>query len=310
MGELVGIAHVRNALIVAALALFAAPVGAHELGIVQVQATFDGKGAVTVDLLVDPPHLPPVESLGPVSGMPRAVEGLETVSDERVRAFVPLFLSRTTLAFDGLAADLPAAVLAAPDAAASALPGFHPVVVRLAGRVPPGAREFTFRNGLKLGYFVLTLRAPGREPERQWLDGDQQSAPFALTGLAPQKASLAKTLGLYLGLGFTHILPKGFDHVLFVLGLFLLSLRIRPLLLQITAFTIAHTITLGLTIAGVVSLPSTLVEPLIALSIAYVGIENVTTSELKLAPGARLLFRPHPRHGLRRSPHRDRTPKG
>ncbi len=85
----------------------------------------------------------------------------------------------------------------------------------------------------------------------------------------------------YLSLGYTHILPKGLDHILFVLGLFLLSPRLRPMLLQVTAFTIAHSITLGLSIYGIVSLPSRIVEPLIALSIAYVAIENLVTRELK-----------------------------
>jgi hydrogenase/urease accessory protein HupE len=85
----------------------------------------------------------------------------------------------------------------------------------------------------------------------------------------------------YLWLGFTHILPKGLDHILFVIGIYLLSTRLRPILIQVTTFTVAHTITLGLTIFGVLSLPASIVEPMIALSIAYVAIENLVTSELK-----------------------------
>ncbi|MFN0135253.1 MAG: HupE/UreJ family protein, partial [Phycisphaerae bacterium] len=76
------------------------------------------------------------------------------------------------------------------------------------------------------------------------------------------------------------ILPKGLDHILFVVGLFLLSNRMRPLLLQVSAFTIAHTVTLALSTYGVLRLPSSIVEPLIALSIAYVAIENLFTREL------------------------------
>jgi hypothetical protein len=82
-------------------------------------------------------------------------------------------------------------------------------------------------------------------------------------------------------LGYTHILPKGTDHILFVLGIFLLSTRWRPILAQVTAFTVAHTITLGLTIYGIVSLSPRIVEPLIALSIVYVAVENVVTPELR-----------------------------
>ena len=86
---------------------------------------------------------------------------------------------------------------------------------------------------------------------------------------------------LYLKLGFTHILPSGFDHVLFILGLFLLSPRLQPLLLQATAFTVAHCITLGLAMSGKINPSPSITEPLIALSIAFVAAENILLSELK-----------------------------
>jgi hypothetical protein len=84
----------------------------------------------------------------------------------------------------------------------------------------------------------------------------------------------------YLVMGFRHILPEGTDHILFVMGLFLLSPRIKPLLLQVTSFTAAHTLALALAALGFVSLPSRVVEPLIALSIVYVAVENVVTPRL------------------------------
>lgn len=84
----------------------------------------------------------------------------------------------------------------------------------------------------------------------------------------------------YLELGFVHIIPLGFDHILFVIGLFLLSPRLRELLWQISAFTVAHTLTLALGVTGVVSLPAAIVEPLIALSIVWVGVENLLTGRL------------------------------
>ena len=85
----------------------------------------------------------------------------------------------------------------------------------------------------------------------------------------------------YLALGFTHIVPHGLDHMLFVLGIYLLSGRARTVLWQVSAFTVAHSITLGLSIYGIVAVPPAIVEPLIALSIAYVAIENIFLSELK-----------------------------
>lgn len=80
---------------------------------------------------------------------------------------------------------------------------------------------------------------------------------------------------LYLKLGFQHILPKGLDHILFVLALFFASTRLRPLLIQVSVFTVAHTLTLALAAMGLIRVPAGIVEPLIAISIAFVAIENL-----------------------------------
>ncbi len=86
---------------------------------------------------------------------------------------------------------------------------------------------------------------------------------------------------VYLKLGYNHILPLGLDHILFVLSLFLLSPKIKPVLWQATAFTIAHSVTLGLAMYHIVSPPLNIVEPLIALSIMYVAFENIISPHLK-----------------------------
>jgi hypothetical protein len=85
----------------------------------------------------------------------------------------------------------------------------------------------------------------------------------------------------YLKLGYTHILPLGLDHILFVLSLFLLSPKLKPVLWQATAFTIAHSVTLGLAMYHIINPPSNIVEPLIALSILYVSLENIISPRLK-----------------------------
>jgi hypothetical protein len=84
-----------------------------------------------------------------------------------------------------------------------------------------------------------------------------------------------------LTLGFGHIIPEGLDHILFVVCLFLLSPKLKPLLTQITAFTLAHSVTLGLAMAGWVLLPSRLVETLIAASIVVMAVENLFMREVK-----------------------------
>ena len=86
---------------------------------------------------------------------------------------------------------------------------------------------------------------------------------------------------VYLQLGFTHIIPKGFDHILFILSLFLLSPKLKTILWQATAFTVAHSITLGLAMYGKIAAPPHIIEPIIALSIMFVALENVITDKLK-----------------------------
>lgn len=84
----------------------------------------------------------------------------------------------------------------------------------------------------------------------------------------------------YLKLGFEHIVPKGTDHILFVLSIFLLSPKLNKVIWQATAFTVAHSITLGLALYGVIKPPADIIEPVIALSIVMVALENVITSQL------------------------------
>ncbi len=153
--------------------------------------------------------------------------------------------------------------------------------VRLSGKIPAGARQFTFWASRSYGPVVLRLRqGESKEETQQVLNVAQQSAPYPLTVHAPTQSRLTVALQ-YLRLGYTHILPDGWDHILFVLGLFLLGRRIKPLLFQVTAFTVAHSVTLGLAMYGILSLPSRVVEPMIALSIAYVAAENLFTGDLK-----------------------------
>ena len=85
----------------------------------------------------------------------------------------------------------------------------------------------------------------------------------------------------YLKLGFTHIIPTGPDHILFVAGLCLLSNKIKVILWQATAFTAAHSITLALSMKNIIVAPPAIVEPIIALSILFVAIENLLLTELK-----------------------------
>ena len=175
------------------------------------------------------------------------------------------FQDRVELVFDGPPAVPDVRMEESPDGA---------MTVRLAGAVPPGAREFTWKYGWT--FTSYSLRVLGGDTV--WLEGGERSKPVAVSGVHRGRAEIAWQ---YLVLGFTHILPYGLDHVLFVLGIYLLTHRRQAVLWQVTAFTVAHSITLGLSMYGLVRVPASIVEPLIAVSIAYVAVENLFVRELR-----------------------------
>jgi hydrogenase/urease accessory protein HupE len=153
-------------------------------------------------------------------------------------------------------------------------------IFRLRGSMPRDATRLRWLYGLVADPYPLDIRQPDGSSTVEWIEGANWSDVIDLSKsfTRPTRLEIARQ---YLWLGYTHILPKGLDHILFVLGIFLLSPRWKTMLLQVTAFTVAHSITLGLSIYGIVSLPSRIVEPLIALSIAYVAVENLFTRDLK-----------------------------
>ena len=245
----------RTALSAALGLLLTAAAAGHELGTIRTTIALARGGTFRVDVMIDREHLPP----GFAAGAPQI---LSTV------------YRGSRIAFDGRPART-RATWANPGSGARELD------LRLTGDIPSGARSLTWSNSLPLGTYLLTIAMEGeREPVRIWMEAGETSRPVPLDArvLPPSRFDVARQ---YLALGFTHILPKGTDHILFVLGIFLLSKRWKPVLAQVTAFTIAHTITLALAMAGVVALPPSIVEPLIALSIVYVAVENVFADSLK-----------------------------
>ena len=128
-------------------------------------------------------------------------------------------------------------------------------------------------NGTSAAAILRVDGSGGAQLHSEFLQPGATSAQFAVE--SEQAQSLWSVFANYVVVGFEHIIPKGLDHILFVIGLFLLSTRLRPLLWQVTAFTLAHTVTLALGTLGIVNIPGSIVEPLIALSITYVCLENI-----------------------------------
>jgi hydrogenase/urease accessory protein HupE len=158
-------------------------------------------------------------------------------------------------------------------------------VINLSASLPDDADALRWYYPAKFGDNAVRVRQIDKENDHwhwsqwQWLRNDEVSQSFSLTEIVSRQ-SVFEVITSYISIGFQHILPKGTDHILFILGLFLLSTRLKPLLWQVTMFTVAHTITLALAMNHVVELPANIVEPLIALSIAYVGIENIFAKHL------------------------------
>ena len=149
--------------------------------------------------------------------------------------------------------------------------------VHLTAFLPPDGTPLIIGWAAELGPLVVRQRNVDGGYAGYLISG-ALSEQIPRTGASEQTATEA--LADYIGVGFDHIVPKGLDHILFVLGLFFLSLHLRPLLWQVTAFTLAHTVTLALGALDIIRISPDIVEPLIAASIVYVGVENLLVREL------------------------------
>jgi hypothetical protein len=287
--------------------------GAHTMMMTQVLVSFGQPGTVDVKFDVD---------LTMLLGSPERYYEVATESPERqqedVRRLVPrvvnnlqLFVGqqRLQLVFHRFSASK-AQKADYLDASMSKLSTLSFIATLPAGAANP--LKLVVPLGAEVDYpIAYTVQIPAAHVSvTRWVEeGMHESDPFAWVGKvptgegpasggtapAPQSATLPapafnpdalpwpRQLALYLRLGFHHIVPEGADHILFVLGLFFLGITWRKLLSQTTVFTVAHATTLFLSTYGIFSLPSRYVEPAIALSIAFIAIENVVKP--RLGPG-------------------------
>ena len=142
------------------------------------------------------------------------------------------------------------------------------------------------KSNLKIGwaknYGPIILRVANLEGEIIYTEYIKNSSISKLFSIDKKQSNLFNDITKYLIIGFHHIFPKGADHILFVLGLFLFSPNFRPLFIQISVFTIAHTITIFLGVLDIIRVPENIVEPMIALSISYIAIENIFLKKISI----------------------------
>ncbi len=216
-----------------------------------------------------------------------AYDTLRVMQPQALRAAFSAFehelVQALWLQADGNKVSLQIAKVHIPEVGYSKVPRIS--VLQLTGTLTRSATQLQWYYPERFGDNAVRVRQVDTANEQwhwsewQWLRNDAPSSGFSLAELFTRKPVYEVVLD-YTVLGFEHIMPKGLDHMLFILGIFLLSTRLQALLWQVTMFTLAHTITLGLSMHGIISLPANVVEPLIALSITYIGIENVCARAL------------------------------
>ena len=256
-------------------------VRAHEIGTTRVAVLFQEARTYDIEIVTDAAAL--VEKLEAGAPKNRRTESAPAdVSRAHLQSllssFDDTFRRRVKISFDAseVRPAIAYSVTTGNDGASAAV-----ATIRLTGQIPPDARTFTWTYAWTFASYAMTVRGAASENRATaWLEGGQSSEPFALASPGRPVDRLG-TARRYLTLGFTHIVPHGLDHMLFVLGIYLLSGRARSVLWQVSAFTVAHSMTLGLSMYGLIAVSPRIVEPMIALSIAYVAIENIFLSELK-----------------------------
>ena len=275
---------ITSALALLALVVLPAPASSHPLAFTQSELILRVDGTFQVEMVCD------LDALA--LGVSQDADDAELVAmlheltpeqlDQRVERLRELFRRRVRIRFDGQPVTFDVAF---PDygtarADEAEIPTVLGLTARLRGTVPTNATEVEFFASRSFSDVHLAIVDESRQVSRRSvLERGARSDPFVLTGPV-EPTSRGEVARRYLRLGFAHIMPNGLDHILFVVCLFLLSTSLRPLVWQVTAFTLAHALTLTLATFDLVALSPTLVEPLIALSIAYVAIENVLTQRL------------------------------
>ena len=252
-----------------------APILAHPTATSFVVVTVTNPHTATIDITTDAQSL--LMKLEAFAGVPSSRES-STARNRRLTALMPVLLKHVELLADSASVRLVSGSIAAADG------DEQRIGVTIGAALPEGARALSWRSSLFLESYPVLIRGgaptdPTDADAYEWITGAQRSSEHALADLQARRGGWIR-FGRTVALGFTHILPGGLDHVLFVVGLFLLAAGTRGLLLQISAFTVAHSVTLALAALGIVSVPSAIVEPLIALSIAYVAIENLRATSL------------------------------
>ena len=274
-------------LLVAWWGLGGGPAGAHELGPFQVYGTFLRGGSFRLDVKIDEEHLAPGQLGGPARPTRYGrIAGLSGPTEERFGRFLSDLADSLTLTFDGVAVTPTLAMdPQGGGVAAGGAPARATLVVE--GWIPGGARGFTFASSLRVKSYPLVLRCEGDESSSwRWMAGGETSAPFQLPAsvVPPPRIALARRC---FALGFDRVLPHGPAPLLLVTAVFLLVRRVRAGLLLLSALTLGEALGLTLALRGELPVRPSLLEPLLALSVAALALAGLAPSRSRPGLGQR-----------------------
>jgi HupE / UreJ protein len=271
---------------VAALALLLtadATVLAHELGTTVVAIGFPSDRTYAVAITTDASAL--LARLELARREPRTSPDSAAAYQQRFDLLCADVVEHVSLTFDGVTANGSAScAVDTVDAAAAADPSALGVTVTLAGAVPDGVGSFRWRYDLTGTSYTLTIPGPDGTTITGPLEGGQQSSPYTVRR-GPAALSRTQAARAAFAMGFTEILPKGLEHVLYLLGATLWIGGQRGRLPVAIAMVVGQVIILGLISAGAISASPGIVEPLMALSLAYVAIETILGGRLNVSRG-------------------------
>lgn len=282
-------------LFIALLGLFSAVLGAHSIPDIPVRGAFQTGGEAEITIEINPRNW----SESPKMALSLEQKEFLTYTDaqreellKQTRAWVATYLEFTLEPIGRVQPDFTYDFVAETGKPLMKMDDAVVARGRWKTKIPAGVTGWKVRSlpGHKVAT-VFTNSVDGKEhPRFMVMFPGESSFTFDLTGLTakPPTGPTPGSVGIhdtdrgtgttflsYLKQGFEHILPEGLDHILFVLGLFLLCRAWKPILIQVTTFTAAHTITLALATLGYVSVDPKIVEPIIAASIAIVALENI-----------------------------------
>jgi hydrogenase/urease accessory protein HupE len=282
-------------LFIAFFGLFSAVLGAHSIPDIPVRGAFQTGGEAEITIEINPRNW----SESPKMALSLEQKEFLTYTEaqreallKQTRAFVATYLEFTLEPIGRVQPDFTYDFVAETGKPLMKMDDAVVARGRWKTKIPAGVTGWKVRSlpGHKVAT-VFTNSVDGKDhPRFMVMFPGETSFTFDLTGLAAKAptgptpgsvgthstdAHTGSTFLSYLKQGFEHILPEGLDHILFVLGLFLLCRAWRPILIQVTTFTAAHTITLALATLGYVSVNPKIVEPIIAASIAIVALENI-----------------------------------